>query len=94
MMTFYVYICTLEQKLACKEIITKDCDHQKEEMLVSKDEKIAEIFEKELVKHARLKEWVKKKLFDERWQAKHCVEQGDALRVVIKTNEHLPMNAY
>jgi hypothetical protein len=36
-------------------------------MLVSKDEKIAENVENELVKRVRLKEWATKKLFDERW---------------------------
>lgn len=62
-------------------------------MLVSKDGKVVENVE-ELAKRARLEEKATKKLFDERWQAKHCVKQGNALHVAIKTIEHLPMNAY
>jgi hypothetical protein len=63
-------------------------------MLASKDQKVVEKFEKELTKCVRLDERVAKKLFDERWFAKHCVEQGNALYVTIKANEPLPMNAY
>jgi hypothetical protein len=36
MMTFDVYICALEQKLARKETTTKDNKHREEEMLTSK----------------------------------------------------------
>jgi hypothetical protein len=61
-------------------------------MLVSKDRKVVENFE-ELTKCVKLDERVAKKLFDERWFVKHCVEQGNALHVTIKTNEPLPMNA-
>jgi hypothetical protein len=44
-------------------------------------------------KCVKLDERVAKKLFDERWFVKHCVEQGNALHVTIKTNEPLLMNA-
>ncbi len=63
-------------------------------MVASKDRKVVEKFEKELTKCVKLNERVAKKLFDERWFVKHCVEQGNTLHVTIKTNEPLPMNAY
>lgn len=56
-------------------------------MLASKGRKVVENFEKELTKCVKLDERVAKKLFDERWFAKHCVKQGNALHVTIKTNE-------
>jgi hypothetical protein len=35
----------------------------------------------------RLNESSWKKTFLESWSSKHCIEQGDALHVAIKTNE-------
>ncbi len=63
-------------------------------MLASKDWKVVENFEKELTKCVKLDERVAKKLFDERWFARHFVKQGNAFHVTIKANEPLPMNAF
>lgn len=56
MMTSNSYVYAFEQKLACKETPTKDQEHHKEGTLASKDQKIVEIFGKELIKHVRLNE--------------------------------------
>lgn len=63
-------------------------------MLASKDQKIVEKIGKELIEHVRLNESWWKKTFVESWSTKHCIEQGDALHVAIKTNEPLLTNAY
>ncbi len=42
----------------------------------------------------RLNESWWKKTFFESWSTKHCIEQGDALRVAIKTSKTLLTNAY